>query len=81
MLKRVESRPLSAAGRDQNARFNEEVTAVLNNAGGRPYLINLVDLLNDVYSKNVFDLFKKGNLHRNIGVILNAEPHSSGTVQ
>jgi hypothetical protein len=58
MLKRVESRPLSAAGRYRNVRFNEEVTAVLNNAGGRPYLINLVDLLNDVYSKNVFDLFK-----------------------
>ena len=31
------------------------------------------DLLNDVYSKQVCDLFTKGSHHRNISVILNTQ--------
>jgi len=38
--------------------------------GGKPCLMILVDLLNDVYSKEVFDLFTRGSHHRNISLIL-----------
>jgi len=36
----------------------------------RPRLVILDDLLNDVYSKQVCDLFTRGSHHRNISVIL-----------
>ena len=37
---------------------------------GRPCLIILDDLLNEVYLKDVCDLFTKGSHHRNISVIV-----------
>jgi len=37
---------------------------------GRPCLIILDDLLNEVYWKDVCDLFTKDSHHRNISVIL-----------
>jgi len=37
--------------------------------GGIPCLVILDDLLNDVYSKQVCDLFTRGSHHRNISVI------------
>jgi len=38
--------------------------------GGKPCLVILDDILNDVYSKQVCDLFTRGSHHRNISVIL-----------
>ena len=35
-----------------------------------PYLIILGDLLNDVYSTDLCDIFTKGGHHRNVSVIL-----------
>ena len=40
------------------------------NDRGKPCLVILDDLLNDVYSKDVCDLFTKSSHHRNISVIL-----------
>ena len=40
------------------------------NAQGDPSLIVLDDLLNEVYSKDVCDLFTKGSHYRNISVLL-----------
>jgi len=51
-------------------RYNEGVPSDFENAHGRPCIIILNDLLNDVYSKEVCDLFTKGSHHRNISVIL-----------
>jgi len=48
-----------------NSTYNENF-----GGGGKPCLVNLDDLLNDVYSKQVCELFTKGNLHRNISLIL-----------
>jgi ABC-type dipeptide/oligopeptide/nickel transport system ATPase subunit len=42
----------------------------IDDAYGRPSLLILDDLLNQVYSSQVCDLFTKGSHHRNIGVIL-----------
>jgi len=39
-------------------------------ARGRPCLVIFHDLLNDVYSKQMCDLFTNGSHHRNISVIL-----------
>jgi len=50
--------------------INEDVPTDFANARGRPCLVILHDLLNDVYSKQVCDLFTKGSHHRNICVIL-----------
>ena len=41
-----------------------------DNTHNRPKLIILDDLLNEVYSKDVCELFTKGSHHRNISVIL-----------
>jgi len=54
----------------KNIRFNEGVPADFDNARDRPCLVILDDLLNDVYSKQVCDLYTKGSHHRNISVIL-----------
>jgi len=50
--------------------FNEGVPTDFEDARGRPCLVILDDLLNDVYSKQVCDLFTKCSHHRNISVIL-----------
>ena len=50
--------------------FHEGIPQNFGNAHGKPSLIILDDLLNEVYSKDVCDLFTKGSHHRNISVIL-----------
>ena len=42
----------------------------ITNAGNKPCLITLDDVLNEVYSKEVCHLFTKGSHHRNISVTL-----------
>ena len=54
----------------RDVHCNEGVPTDFKIARGRPCLVILDDLLNDVYSKQVCDLFKKGSHHRNISVIL-----------
>ena len=51
-------------------RFHEGVPDNFTNAGSKPCLIILDDLLNEVSSKEVCHLFTKGSRHRNISVIL-----------
>ena len=46
----------------KNARFNEGVPAVIDNARGEPCLVNLDNMLNDFYSKQVCDLLRKAYL-------------------
>ena len=53
----------------EKGKFDDGVPENLRNAGSRPCIIILDDLLNEVYSKKVCHLFTKGN-HRNISVIL-----------
>jgi len=53
-----------------DVHFNEGSPTDFENARGRPCLVILDDLLNDVYSKQVCELFTKGSHHRNISVIL-----------
>jgi len=53
-----------------DVHFNEGVPTDYENAHGRTCLVILDDLLNDVYSKEMCDLFTKGSHHRNISVIL-----------
>jgi len=54
----------------KNVSFHEGVPQNFCDGQGRPCLIILDDLLNEVYSKDVCDLFTKGSHHRNISVIL-----------
>ena len=54
----------------KNIRFNEGVPKKFDNAQSRPFLEIFDDLLNDVYSKQVCDLFTKGIHHIHISVIL-----------
>jgi len=56
-----------------DVNFNEGVPTDFENPRGRPCLVILDDLLNDVYSKLVCDLFTKGSHHRNISVILTTQ--------
>jgi len=54
----------------KNVSFHEGVPQNFGDDHGRTWLIILDDLLNEVYSKDVCDLFNKGSHHRNISVIL-----------
>jgi hypothetical protein len=54
----------------KNVSIHEGVPQNFGDDRGRPCLIILDDLLNEVYSKDVCDLFTKGSHHRNISVIL-----------
>jgi hypothetical protein len=54
----------------KNIRFHEGLPKKFGNAQGKPCLIILDDLLKEVYSKHVCELFTKGSHHRNISVIL-----------
>jgi len=54
----------------KNVSFHEGVPQNFGDGHGRPCLIVLDDLLNEVYSTDVCDLFTKGSHHRNISVIL-----------
>jgi ABC-type lipoprotein export system ATPase subunit len=52
-------------------RFHEGVPQDFGgNVHGKPCLIILYDLLKELYSKDVCDLFTKGSHHRNISVVL-----------
>jgi len=62
----VPSRPQLPA----NFRYNEGVPEDFSSANGEPCLVILDDLLSDVYSKQVCELFTRGSHHRNISVIL-----------
>jgi len=53
-----------------NIRFNEGVPENFEYKNCKPCLIILDDLLNDVYFKEVCNLFTKGNHHRSFSVIL-----------
>jgi hypothetical protein len=64
----VPSRELAALRRD--VQFHEGVPENLGNPQGKVRLIILDDLLNEVYSKEVCDLFNKGSHHRNVSVLL-----------
>jgi len=54
----------------RNVHFNESVSTDFENARGRPCPVILDDLLNDVYFKQVCDVFTKGSHNRNISMIL-----------
>jgi len=54
----------------KNVSFHEGVPQNFGNDHGRHCLIILDDLLNEVYSKDVCDLFTKGSHHKNISFIL-----------
>jgi len=62
-------RQLLAALR-KNVQIHEGVPENFENAQGKPCLFILDDLLNEVYSRAVCDLFVKGSHHRNLSVIL-----------
>jgi len=55
-----------------NTKYHEGVLENFGGGcgGGKPCLVILDDLLNNVYSKQVCDLFTRGSHHRNISVIL-----------
>jgi hypothetical protein len=54
----VSERELAALYKD--VRFHEGIPQNFGNVHGKPCLIILDDLLNEAYSKDVCDLFKKG---------------------
>jgi len=62
----------------KNVSIHEGVPKNFGDDHGRPCLIILDDLLNELYSKDVCDLFTKGSHHRNISVILITQHVSSG---
>ena len=53
-----------------NVRYNEGVPKDFGSTNGEPCLVILDNLLTDVYSKQVCELFTRGSHHRNISVIL-----------
>jgi hypothetical protein len=50
--------------------YHDGVPEELGDAQGRPSLIILDDLLNQVYSQNVCEIFTKGFHHKNASVVL-----------
>ena len=54
----------------RNITYQEGLPENFDNAKGEPSLITLDYMLNEVYSKEVCDLFTKGSHHRNISVLL-----------
>jgi len=50
--------------------YNEGVPEFFGSSSGEPNRVILDDLSNDVYSKQVCELFTRGSHHRNISVIL-----------
>jgi len=53
-----------------NTIYHEGVPENFVGGSGKPRLVILDDLLNDIYSKQVCSMFKRGRHHRNISVIL-----------
>lgn len=56
--------------RNKKVQVHEGVPENFENAAAEPCLFVLDDLLNQVYSQAVCDLFTKGSHHRNLSVIL-----------
>jgi len=56
-----------------NITYQEGLPENYGNALGEASLLILDDLLNQVYSKDVCDLFTKGSHHRNINVLLRTQ--------
>ena len=54
----------------KDVSFHEGVPQNFGNDHGKPCLIIFDNLLNEMYSKDLCDLFTKGSHHRNISVIL-----------
>ena len=65
-----ESNAVPSVDVGRRIQFHEGVPENFTNTGSKPCLIILDDLLNEVYSKEVCQLFTKGSHHRNISVIL-----------
>ena len=66
----VPSQQLASADFGKRIQFHGSVPENFTIAGSRRCLIILDDLLNNVYSKEVCQLFTKGSHHRNTSVIL-----------
>jgi len=49
-----------------NTTYNESAPENFGGPSGKPCLVIIYDLLNNVYSKQVCDLFTRGSHHRNI---------------
>ena len=75
VLRRFKRIPSVDFGR--KIQFHECVPDNFANAGNKPCLIILDDLLNEAYSGEVCKLFTKGSHHRNISVILITESVST----
>jgi hypothetical protein len=54
----------------KNIRYQEGLPDNFGDDWGKPRLLILHDLLNQVYSEAVYDLFTKGSHHRNVSVFL-----------
>ena len=54
----------------ENIQFQEGLPETFGNTCGKPSLLILDDLLNQVYSEAVCDIFTKGSHHRNMSFIL-----------
>ena len=54
----------------KNVQIHEGLPEKFENAQGLPCLFILDDLLNEVFSRGVCDLFTRGSHHRNLSVIL-----------
>ena len=65
-----ESNAVPSVDIGRKIQFHEGVPDNFANAGNKPCLIILDDLLNEAYSGEVCKLFTKGSHHRNISVIL-----------
>ena len=66
----VPSQQLAYANYGKRIQLQEGVSENFTNEGRIPCLIILYDLLNVVYSKELWHLFKKCSHHRNISVVL-----------
>jgi hypothetical protein len=56
--------------RNKNVQIRKGVPDDFKNTAGKPCLFILDDLLNEVFSRAVCDLFTRGSHHRNLSVIL-----------
>ena len=68
----------------KNVQIHEGVPENFENVQGKPCLFILDDLLNEVYSRDMCDVFTKGTHHRNLSVILITQnfftkPHTAVT--
>ena len=62
--------PYNELDKLRNIQYQEGLPENVGNARGKPRLLILDDLLNQVYYEAVCDLFTKGSHHRNVSVFL-----------